>query len=736
MNPNITSTSEARIVPQTELAIQFLQKLRSTGPWHLVSIFEEKIEARSFYQGQEPQLRAWIDARQGRKNLYYHVNTVRSGFENKKASKKDIDVADYLHVDIDGPQALEVLRISDLPEPTAVILSGGGVNALWRLQVSSSDLALIERINAAIARPLGGDNCHNIDRILRLPGTINVPDARKRARGRVETLAIVVEDLTDWTRSYPLSHLEDIAGKLAAHHIVEASAVAPIGLDQLPPIVPPATIKLIQRGDDPDRPIGTVRPRYRSRSEAVFRVACDLARAGCSGETIAGILINRAHGISSSILEKKTPEKYAARQAASALDAVSKDWPDRTKKGMPAPTFRNALLALRRLGLFGEFDEFHNRKILGGTVLDGYDGDLSDDQCARLRQTIITEFEFDPGKEKIRDAANTLCLDATYHPIRDYLAQLIWDGKPRLGAWLATYLGAANTLLNQAIGRIMLIAAVRRVRQPGVKYDTIVVLEGVQGTGKSTALKILAGGDANFSDQEILTLSPKEQMEALEGVWIYEICELEGISRAETTKVKAFASRSIDQGRPAYAYFKEKRPRQCILVGTTNENQYLRDMTGNRRFWPVATGTIDLEKLACDRDQLWAEAAYWEEKGESLVLPSELWPLAQAEQDARLEGEPWLDLLANVKGQPAGLMERIATTEIFETVLEVPKERRQQFQEKRVANLMKKLGWVGPKSLKVKGKTLRGYERPLSSESCFFGELEQETKPDEEDPPF
>jgi predicted P-loop ATPase len=171
--------------------------------------------------------------------------------------------------------------------------------------------------------------------------------------------------------------------------------------------------------------------------------------------------------------------------------------------------------------------------------------------------------------------------------------------------WPTTYLGAEPTPLNKAIGRIVLLAGVRRIRRPGSKFDTIMVLEGPQGGGKSTAIKMLAGPE-NFSDQELLTLDAKAQMEALEGVWILEIAELEGISRADTAKVKAFASRSDDNARPAYARFKEKRPRQTIFIGTTNDDKYLRDMTGNRRFWPVKIGQIDLEALARDRDQLWA----------------------------------------------------------------------------------------------------------------------------------
>jgi len=282
---------------------------------------------------------------------------------------------------------------------------------------------------------------------------------------------------------------------------------------------------------------------------------------------------------------------------------------------------------------------------------------------------------------------------------------------------MTTYLGAEGTPLNAAVGRIVLIAAARRVREPGAKFDTILVLEGEQGVGKSTAIKILAG-DENFSDQNILTLDPKAQMELLEGIWFYEICELEGISRAETSKVKAFAPRAVDQGRPAYGRFKETRPRQTVFIGTTNDDKYLRDMTGNRRFWPVKVGTIDLGALQRDRDQLFAEAAYWEEKGESLVLAEELWPLAHTEQEARLEDDPWIDALSDLHPkdlEQVGGMVRISTSWLLEINLSIAKDRQQQYHTKRLAAVMRKLGWKGPALIKMEdGSVVRGYQRPLT----------------------
>ncbi|NOZ33197.1 MAG: hypothetical protein GXP01_09045, partial [Alphaproteobacteria bacterium] len=148
-----------------------------------------------------------------------------------------------------------------------------------------------------------------------------------------------------------------------------------------------------------------------------------------------------------------------------------------------------------------------------------------------------------------------------------YLKGLVWDGVDRLDIWLIDFMEAEDTPLNRAIAKIVLVAAVRRVREPGVKFDTIAVLESDQGTGKSTALRILAG-DENLSDQDILTLDAKQQMELLEGVWLHELSELSGFNRTELNKIKSFASRQIDRGRPAYGRFREDRARQGIFIGT------------------------------------------------------------------------------------------------------------------------------------------------------------------------
>lgn len=695
----------------TDEAVEFLERMFPGQRRHLVSMpLKGRLEASTFLASEDDEMRAWIDARQGEANLFFHVNGLRPGVTNKKASKGDVSTALFVHVDIDDPDAQErVLGFS--PPPTVVVFSGGGYHAYWKLKEPTDDLVRVEAINMAVAKALGGDNCHNIDRIMRVADTVNIPNAKKQANGRKPTLARVVK--ADWSLTYSLDDFPQGEGPEPAGPkgaVAQDPPVVPVDLNALPLSVLPVTRTLIELGDDSERPRDKPAPRFRSRSEAVFRVACDLARAGCRVDIIAGVLINPAFGIARSVLEKRKPVHYALRQARSALAAVSDGWPDCDKSGNLKVTMRNTVVALQRLGFTFSHDLFRHRKVVNSAMLDDHEGEISDDACALLRAAIIDAFGFDPKAENVRDAVTQLCLEHTFHPIRQMLDALVWDGTPRVDDWLGRYMGADDTPLNRAVGRIMLVAAVRRVREPGVKFDTIVILEGKQGTGKSTALRILAG-QGNHSDNELLTLDTKAQMEAMEGVWIYELSEMSGLSKGDVERMKAFASRDVDRARMSYGRFSEARGRQTIFIGTTNEHKYLKDRTGNRRFLPVKTGQIDLEALLRDRDQLWAEAAKLEAQGESIVLPQELWAVAAAEQEDRLEDDPWQERLATVRGKAVGEEVRTYTTDLLGDVLGIPVERQHNGHAKRLAALMRELGWE-PGKFKVEGRTVRGFHRP------------------------
>ena len=306
-----------------------------------------------------------------------------------------------------------------------------------------------------------------------------------------------------------------------------------------------------------------------------------------------------------------------------------------------AANLQNTIRAVAELGIKSRYDVFHNKILFEGHP--SLDGDF-ENACLIVRQLIAQQKEFEPSKDTMHDAVTRIALEYQFNPILDYLDGLKWDGQKRIDTWLTVYLGAEDTPLHRAMGRKWLLAAVRRVRQPGCKFDNIPTLEGPQGSLKSTLVREMAGGRENFSDADILQSDKREQQELCEGVWFYEIAELSGLHKGEVEKVKAFASRQEDKARPAYARRVSVRPRTCVFVGTTNDDEYLQDQTGNRRFWPIRIGRIDIEAFRRDRDQLFAEAVVGEATGESLVLPEELWPDAAALQDSRVVSDPWAEI--------------------------------------------------------------------------------------------
>jgi predicted P-loop ATPase len=234
--------------------------------------------------------------------------------------------------------------------------------------------------------------------------------------------------------------------------------------------------------------------------------------------------------------------------------------------------------------------------------------------------------------------------DIVVHPVRNYLGSVKWDGTPRLNTWTLTYLGAEDTPLNRAFGGLWAISAVARIMQPGAKADHMLILEGPQGARKSTALKVLAG-EAWFTD-ELAEIGSKDAAQQMRGVWIVEIAELDAIGRAEVSRIKAFLSRTVDRYRPPYGRYVIDVPRQCVFAGSVNPDTYLRDETGNRRFWPVRCGTIDLDALRRDCDQLWAEAVVRYREGAIWWLQDpELIALADEAQAQRMQTDAWDGLI-------------------------------------------------------------------------------------------
>lgn len=219
------------------------------------------------------------------------------------------------------------------------------------------------------------------------------------------------------------------------------------------------------------------------------------------------------------------------------------------------------------------------------------------------------------SRAALTEAIQTVAHKRRFHPIREYLEALVWDGTSRIDKWLIHALGESPTTRRpamveylQVVGRCWLLGMVNRVMEPGCKFDYCPVLEGAGGLRKSTLVEVLAGKQY-FSDTPFEVGRGKEGQEQVQGLWLYEIAELTHFNKAEVGAIKAFISSKADRYRVAYGATVSNFPRQCLLVGTTNENTYLRDRTGNRRFWPIPVrSVINTEWVAKYRDQLLAEA--------------------------------------------------------------------------------------------------------------------------------
>ena len=231
------------------------------------------------------------------------------------------------------------------------------------------------------------------------------------------------------------------------------------------------------------------------------------------------------------------------------------------------------------------------------------------------------------SQPKVRDAVCIIEMKNKYHPIKDYINSLKWDGKERVERLFVDYLGAEDTAYTRAVTRKILVAAIARVFKPGIKFDNLIVLVGRQGLGKSNMIKLLG---KKWHSDSVTTVQGKEAYEQLQNTWIVEMAELSATRRVEAEAVKHFLSKCEDKYRMAYGRRVQSFPRQCVFFATTNNNEFLNDKTGNRRYWPVHVGKNLIRKDMWDEniqeeiDQVWAEAMIYYLNNEKLILDSDV----------------------------------------------------------------------------------------------------------------
>lgn len=672
----------------SDTAVGWLTAWHRGGPYLVFEIDPEVenplVPAREF--ADEASLRSYLDDRIGTVNLYFIPNRVQPNTVKTTPKKEHVTTLHALYVDLDlaksGPQSRPteenfaglLQRIYALePRPTVIVFSGGGFQAFWVFPEplpAAEYLDQVEATSKAIGKSLRSDSVQNVNRLMRLPGTVNVPNAAKRHRGRVPTEATVVE--ADWSRTWSFS---DPIPAMPEGYWDDAAIDRPRAVGDLPQKL----ARLIKTGD--------ASAYGDDRSRLVWAVVHQLLRHGWQDDDIIPILTSEAHGVSQHCLAQKNPTDYARRQVAKAKQQRAEDWARTATGGIDGTAPRNLRKALSELGVTLKYDAFAGREF----YLNGSGGPkLFDDALeSGIRVDIHDRFGFSAGRDALRDVTVTLSRAASFHPVIEYLDTLTWDGAPRLDTWLVRLAAAKDEPYTRAVGRLIMVAAVRRVKQPGCKFDEMLVLINPdQGTNKSSALATLAVRPEWFTDSLPLHANSQQTIEALSGKWIVECAELQGMRQSDVETLKSFLSRNTDRARMAYGHHPLNAPRQCVFLATTNSEAFLRDRQ-NRRFWPVRVGRVDADALAAEIDQLWAEATAAEMSGESIRLHPDLWPAAAERQEEARVGEAWTEILIEALGNMTG---RLAVIDAWR-VIGGPEYQRNSFDGAKLVECMREIGW-------------------------------------------
>lgn len=688
-------------------AIGFLRWYSPNGPWVLTT-YSPHTRGGGFLPSAAENAAAFVQQWDGKQNLYFLLG-MPQGKPTTQPKKEAMLGSWHLWVDLD-PRARENLNeerrrmlalLTDrlpkgVPAPTCIIDSGRGYWGLWRLDAPCLNPALVEAYNKRLADLFGalGDSCWNSNRVGRLPGTINTKTGE---RAKVIAVSNACYSLADMPAPVAEKRTAELPAKSFFDFSPDTRSTEDLAeLDQWS--VPDRVKRIIAQGRDPEE---GPKEGDDSRSAWVFDALCQLVRAKVPDEVMLGLLTDPKWGISDSIFRTRdgqqirNPEKGALRQIENAKKEVGAGNPlaefECGDNGLPYKSQSNIRTALRLLGVRLRYDLFHDRLLIEG--LEGFGPFLEDDAMTRLWLLIDERYRFRAGKDFFWSVVEDTARRDSFHPVLDYLDSLDWDRVPRLDGWLSQYGGAEDTPYTRAVGSLMLVAAVRRVRSPGCKFDEMLVLEGEQGTNKSSALAIMSVRDDWFSDDLPLNADGKRVIESLAGRWILEAAELKGMRKGDVEHLKAFLSRNTDRARMSYDRLSTEVLRQCVIFGTTNSSQYLRDGTGNRRFWPIRIARFDLEALRRDRDQLWAEAAYREAQGEAIRLAPELWPLAASEQQKREVEDPYFLLLQEVLGNMRG---KIKASDVWD-IIGIPPAQRGPEHNARIGEAMRQLGWVRTK---------------------------------------
>ncbi len=411
-------------------------------------------------------------------------------------------------------------------------------------------------------------------------------------------------------------------------------------------------------------------------------------------------------GSAAKVAKKKPKLKAVKNDKSASPPKASDEWEKsltRNKDGSIRASSGNGALILANAPEWRrclEYDEMHERPVFSKSPppVAGFEkipkpGPVKDHHTPLIAQRLELDHGFALTDANATSAVLAASRQSPFHPVRDYLDGLEWDGEARVRTWLIDLLGAKDTALHREVGLRWLISAVARIFKPGCKADHMLVFEGPQGIGKSTTLRILAVEDAWFRDS-IESFEKKDARIALRGTWIVEVAELDAMNYARASAAKAFLTTTTDRYRPPYGRLEQEVPRRCVFAGSVNDHQWLRDDTGGRRYWPVEIpGRIDTDKLSRVRDQLWAEAV-------QLYRQDEPWHLvdedaiqeAKTAQEARTVTDPWEDQIRTFVGGYTGEIDELTTAAILQNLGIEPRDRKTSY-AMRVGGVMLRLGY-------------------------------------------
>jgi predicted P-loop ATPase len=629
-------------------------------------------------------------------NVYAPWAIFRNDLERgAKGDEKHVIVTLALVADLDNDKAELPLATLPLEAPYVIESSNGNFQPVFPLARALAN-GEAKELAVSLSDFINGDaGTKDLSHVWRIPGTLNWPNRKKLQRGRPpEPQPVHVAKAFTGALVDPAALQAALAsgkpnGK--AKGKARGNAKGDEAFDRLLKLCGAELAALLRAAPAVNE----------DRSATAFRIMRKLIRKDFSDAEIKLLIAAFPQGAGARYAEGKDLEAdiKRVRQKVSGAwtSAAQPAWLSAcvTENGRPMSTLINVMIALRNdpavKGALA-YDEMLRAPMLMRACDDDPDFSprpVTDADVGHLQEWLQVAGLRKVGAVTVHQAVGLRTSERTFHPVRNYLEALAWDGQPRLATWLNIYLGAEATPYTEAIGRMFMIAMAARIFQPGCQSDYMLVLEGSQGELKSKVCRILGG--PYFSDHlpDIATAG-KDVSQHLRGKWLIEAPEMHAMSRAEVALLKAFITRPSERYRPSYGRGEAFEPRQCLFIGTTNKSIYLRDETGGRRFWPVTCGRIDVEALARDRDQLFAEAVALYRHGEPW-WPSRDFERAHIvpEQDDRFENDIWEEPIAEF----LRLKDKVTVGEVARNALFLDTSRTGTADQRRIAAILEHLRW-------------------------------------------